>query len=316
MRPILLRYQVRIKKNKKALKRDTASDERVREAHAMLHNVTLPVDDPFWKKFFPPNGWNCRCTVVQVRKAKYPVSDSQWAIKQGEKATTAINKKGQNKLAIFRFNPGIEHKIFPPKHPYLPKPSQLGCNDCNKNMLAYNPKNPMCQACKILGQCAIKNVTVFERFDNGGSFAIHNMVRKRDSKDFDRLKHAARLMAKTGREVVILPEINAKNPLYLQIFGENNKHYPNKCPDMIVDGKYFYEHKGYTTKNPDKSAMNMVNKALKQSSRIIIEKPLESNHDIRSLIEGKIRNGKKVSEVYIVHNSYLELVYKKNESNL
>ncbi len=122
----------------------------------MLHNVTLPVNDPFWKKFFPPNGWNCRCTVVQVRKSKYPVSDSQWAIQQGEKATTAINKKGQNKLAIFRFNPGIEHKIFPPRHPYLPKPSQLGCNDCQKNMLAYNPKNPMCQACRTIYGCIDK----------------------------------------------------------------------------------------------------------------------------------------------------------------
>lgn len=289
----------------------TAADERVRESHAFLHGTTLPVDDPFWQKFFPPNGWNCRCTVVQVRKSKYPLSDSKHAIVLGEKATTALNKKGQNKLAIFRFNPGQEQKIFPPRHPYHPK----GCGNCNKNQLDYKPNNPMCQACLILGQCAIKNVTVFERFDNGGFFAIHNMVRKRDSKDFDNLKHAARLMAQKGREVVILPEINVKNPLYLQIFGENAKHYPNKCPDMIVDGKYFYEHKGFTTSNPDKSAVNMINNALKQSSRIIIEEPLDSKHDVRKIIEGKIRNGKKINEVYIAHKNDLELVYKKNESN-
>ena len=287
----------------------TASDERVRESHAMLHNVTLPVSDPFWDKYFPPNGWNCRCTVVQVRKSKYPVSDSQWAIQQGEKATTAINKKGQNKLAIFRFNPGKEQKIFPPRHPYFPK----GCGKCDKNMLAYNPKKPMCQACKILGQCAKKNVTMFERFENGGALKIHNWVKKRDSKDFDKLKHAARLMAKKGHEVVILPEINVKNPMYLQIFGENAKQYPNKCPDMIVDGKYFYEHKGFTTDNPNKSALNMISKALKQSSRIIIEEPLESNHNIRDIIEGKIRNGKKVDEVYIAHKTELELVFKKKQ---
>lgn len=289
----------------------TAADERVRESHALLHGTTLPVDDPFWQKFFPPNGWNCRCTVVQVRKSKYPLSDSKHAIELGEKATSAINKHGQNKLAIFRFNPGQDQKIFPPRHPYLPK----GCGNCNKNLLDYKPNNPMCQACLILGQCAIKNVTVFEHFDNGGSFAIHNMVRKRDSKDFDNLKHAARLMAQKGREVVILPEINVKNPLYLQIFGENAKHYPNKCPDMIVDGKYFYEHKGFTTDDPDRSAVNMIKKALRQSSRIIIEEPLDSKHDIRKIIEGKIRNGKKIDEVYIAHKNELELVYKKNESN-
>ena len=103
----------------------TAADERVRESHALLHGTTLPVDDPFWQKFFPPNGWNCRCTVVQVRKSKYPLSDSQKAIEQGEKATTAINKKGQNKLAIFRFNPGQDQKIFPPRHPYMKFPKEV-----------------------------------------------------------------------------------------------------------------------------------------------------------------------------------------------
>lgn len=138
------------------------------------------------------------------------------------------------------------------------------------------------------------------------------MVRKRDSKDFDRLKHAARLMAKMGREVVILPEINVKNPLYLQIFGENNKHYPNKCPDMIVDGKFFYEHKGYTTKNPKKQADNMLTNALSQSSRVIIEECETSPSDIHSLIQRKIYSGFNVDEVWMAKKDTLNLFYKKN----
>ena len=40
----------------------TAGDERVREDHRPLHDITLPFDDPFWAEYFPPNGWNCRCT--------------------------------------------------------------------------------------------------------------------------------------------------------------------------------------------------------------------------------------------------------------
>lgn len=115
----------------------TAADERVRESHALLHDTTLPASDPFWQKFFPPNGWNCRCTVVQVRKSKYPLSDSKKAIANGEKATTALNKKGQNKLAIFRFNPGAEQKIFPPKHPYLPKGTSIGCHGCKLKKLDF-----------------------------------------------------------------------------------------------------------------------------------------------------------------------------------
>lgn len=161
----------------------TAADERVRESHSILHGTTLPVDDPFWQKFFPPNGWNCRCTVVQVRKSKYPLSDSQKAIEQGEKATTAINKHGQNKLAIFRFNPGQEQKIFPPRHPYLPKPSQLGCKDCTNNMLDFDKSRPMCQACRAIHGCldqknnyrqARKDVLDWGRLNIIGKFEVND----------------------------------------------------------------------------------------------------------------------------------------------
>lgn len=96
----------------------TANDDRVRDNHKVLHDITLPQDDPFWLSYYPPNGWRCRCRAVEVLKSKYEVSDSQKAQELGEKATTQIDKNGKNKLEIFRFNPGAEQKLFPPKHPY------------------------------------------------------------------------------------------------------------------------------------------------------------------------------------------------------
>ena len=62
----------------------TAGDSKVRPAHAALNGVTLPPSDPFWQTYYPPNGWNCRCTVVQVRKSKYPVTPHDEAMKRGE----------------------------------------------------------------------------------------------------------------------------------------------------------------------------------------------------------------------------------------
>lgn len=96
----------------------TANDDRVRENHRVLQDITLPKEDSFWLSYYPPNGWRCRCTAVEVLKAKYELSDSDKAIKSGEKATSQIGKDGKNKLEIFRFNPGAEQKVFPPKHPY------------------------------------------------------------------------------------------------------------------------------------------------------------------------------------------------------
>lgn len=49
----------------------TAGDGKVRPEHAALNGVTLPPSDTFWDEYYPPNGWNCRCTAVQVRKGKY-----------------------------------------------------------------------------------------------------------------------------------------------------------------------------------------------------------------------------------------------------
>ncbi len=92
----------------------TANDDRVRESHWLLHNTTLPPSDPFWNDYFPPNGWRCRCTTMQVRKSKYPESDSTRAARLGVNATEGKNN-------IFRFNPGKQQVIFPEHHPYLKK---------------------------------------------------------------------------------------------------------------------------------------------------------------------------------------------------
>lgn len=96
----------------------TAADERVRDTHAALHDITLPVNDPFWLSYYPPNGWGCRCDAVQVLKSKYEESNPNIAITRGEAATSQIGKDGKNRLEIFRFNPGAQKVVFPPNHPY------------------------------------------------------------------------------------------------------------------------------------------------------------------------------------------------------
>ena len=94
----------------------TAQDDRVREDHAILHGTTLPPSDPFWSLYLPPNGWRCRCHAVQVRKGQYPRTDPDLAMLRGNNCTEAAKQQ------IFRFNPGMDLKLFPPKHPYYKAP--------------------------------------------------------------------------------------------------------------------------------------------------------------------------------------------------
>ncbi len=96
----------------------TAGDDRVRIDHAVLHGTTLPSSHAFWDSYMPPNGWRCRCQVVQVLRGKYPRSNGDEAIKNGEAATSMLDKEGRNRAAMFRFNPGKQQIIFPLNHPY------------------------------------------------------------------------------------------------------------------------------------------------------------------------------------------------------
>lgn len=97
----------------------TANDDRVRYTHELLHDTTLPPSDPFWLEYFPPNGWRCRCDVVQVRKSRYAVSDSATANDLGKQATYTVGAGGVNTSEMFRFNPGKQNTIFPSHHPYF-----------------------------------------------------------------------------------------------------------------------------------------------------------------------------------------------------
>ena len=121
----------------------TVGDNRVRPEHRDLDGVTLPPSDPFWQSYYPPNGWGCRCSAVQVRRGKYQSTlSSDEAIAIGDKYT---EKKGNQ---IFRTNVGRSRKAFERSTNYPPKGQCQGC-DSNLN-LKYNPRNANCQACRQL----------------------------------------------------------------------------------------------------------------------------------------------------------------------
>ena len=64
----------RFEKSKRALpylRYVTKRDEKVREQHRTWNNLVLPVDHPFWNTHAPPNGWNCRCSLVGMTQKDY-----------------------------------------------------------------------------------------------------------------------------------------------------------------------------------------------------------------------------------------------------
>lgn len=41
-----------------------------RPAHEAKEGLILPVDDPFWNEWMPPNGWGCKCWVRQITRTE------------------------------------------------------------------------------------------------------------------------------------------------------------------------------------------------------------------------------------------------------
>ena len=80
----------------------TQRDDKVRPEHAALDRVTLPPTDSFWEEFYPPNGWNCRCTVTQVRKSKFPATDHDEAMRLGDEALQRDKKACSDSTPVKR----------------------------------------------------------------------------------------------------------------------------------------------------------------------------------------------------------------------
>lgn len=284
----------------------TMGDNKVRPAHADLHGVTLPMSDPFWEEFYPPNGWNCRCTVVQVRKSKYPTTDHDEAMALGELAT------GKDTKGIFRFNSGKEQKTFPDYNPYTIR----RCKDCDiakgKMKLAFIPDNELCAACQLVQACYEKRDNEIKHGD--GIIRINRMVDSNDS-DYPKLYEIAKHFAKDGATVELTPKMSRPSKFrYECIYGDLiGTKYEGKCPDLRINGLW-YEHEGFITDNPKRAFSNMMSHGLKQSSRIIIDRPDLAERYMRRSIIGRITRGEIIDEVWIREpNGELTMLYRKTD---
>ena len=85
----------------------TVGDARVRDSHRVLDGITKPIDDPFWDTHFPPNGWRCRCDVIQSL---------------GPEEDGGLRTSEAQHPPAFRHNPGKDPRFWAKgEEPYRPK---------------------------------------------------------------------------------------------------------------------------------------------------------------------------------------------------
>jgi len=98
----------------------TMRDGHVREEHLVLDGTVLPVDDPFWRMYYPPNGWGCRCSTRKFTEREY---EHRKGRNNGENITTdseeAQKLAGKCVAKPFRHNVGTSEIIDRDGHPYF-----------------------------------------------------------------------------------------------------------------------------------------------------------------------------------------------------
>ncbi len=286
----------------------TAGDARVRPEHAKLNGITLPYSHRFWDDYYPPNGWNCRCTVVQVRKGKYEVTPEDEAFRRADESISA-------KEDMFRFNPGKEEKAVPDYNPY----SIRQCKTCpiakGTTELARNgvPNNDLCKACIELRGNAQNPETRVEW--GKGVIYISKLLNPNDS-DYNDLITVARSFAETGSIVHLPPKLSRYTSfeykcVYPDLIGTK---YEGKCPDLLIDGKR-YEFESFITHKSKRALSAMLRRGLKQSDRLIIQKPDLTERFILHAIILRLKEGQIIKEVQTLdRNGKLEIIYPQKKA--
>lgn len=263
----------------------TAGDAKVRPTHAEMAGITLPASDPFWAEFYPPNGWGCRCSVVQVRKSKYPATDHEEAMARGESALE-LDKKG-----MFRFNAGMEQKTMPDYNPYTIK----RCKDCDiakgKLKLAKNPipDNELCEACQKIHQCWAKRKeeepeTFTQCETKNGILRVSSKHGKTEKKENVRV--GTYLAEKHGYEIDLIanPPDRKSADSFNNTLGVFQEYKVNVTP----------------TKN---SIDNLIRDAKKQADDIVLWIDSDiSLGDLRDAITSRVKRAGNIKSLTIVNN--------------
>ena len=176
------------------LKYMTIKDDKVRESHQLLDGFIAPLESNFWKVCYPPNGWRCRCYVVQTAEPA-----SQERIAPGTLSEKDFPKEFRGNVAISGqvFKEDSTHQGKP--HPYFAL--ALDANSDTKKAFELSKLSAPYTEVYEAKNGAVVKVSPFADFDN-----------------LDENMYSAKVIAdKLGISINIRPHLDLKehkNPEY------------------------------------------------------------------------------------------------------
>jgi len=238
----------------KYLRYQTVGDGNVRTDHQLLDGIVKEMKDPFWNTHYPPNGWGCRCEVVQTPDASKP-----------SKNTPSISIPG-----LFKTNLAKTGLIFPKNHPYY---DGVPRSVIRKSILYLPPKNTYMDV--MLGDYQIQVHPLHNRDE------IENNLRTLKSYlDSTNLKI---------KDIKILPDIHQKDKLIKKAYYPKNYtlRVETKNADSIItlqNGKEIVADFKHLT-GAGGHISGHINEASQKAEYIIIKIGKKSKQDNSELIK-------------------------------
>ena len=189
------------------------------------------MDDDFWNTYYPPNGYNCRCTVVQT---------SERTTRLGMDKPLPIPK-------LFEVNLAKKKYMFPPNHPYFERAQ----GRITSEIIAALPVESSYIDVTLPKSDTTIKVSAMQTDDE----IVKNI-------------EVLQILAENGyKDMTLLPDFNAKiSPQVKQRFYPEGQMPENgQNADAIIDGNV-YEIKVPT----NKQVIHNINKALDKARRVII----------------------------------------------
>ena len=200
-------------------------DKRTRDSHAKLNGIVKPINDKFWDRHYPPNGWGCRCSVTQTDK---PITDNKDGLPDPDPG--------------FGRNSGKSGEVFDREHGYFDKKNKGAEGSGEKLMRKHMRSEALNEASKKYAGKTIKTKLGNVRITRSGIREAINQPHP----DYN-LKNAALFdldgVLKKGKLVGTAPDLKT-NPMikqyhYLEIDLHGTKTYA-VIREMQNGDKVFY----------------------------------------------------------------------------
>lgn len=87
-------------------------DGKTRPQHRAWHGTLLPVGSDFWRSHYPPNGWNCRCTVRSYSADEMEAAGKTVSSEPNIRHRLVTNKDGEvtDRVPV-GIDPGWDHNV-------------------------------------------------------------------------------------------------------------------------------------------------------------------------------------------------------------